>query len=1014
MSSRANSKAVLVSFGFSATSCRKSIIIAAIALLFTLYCIPKQAVSETANKGPELRRKLFIMERNLSRKKVDTPKTLGERVLTKTPAELPEAPATTAAKDSKGAETATSTAGGDGKNEPGSVSFGFEGGKLDSFSMSSTGLDLSEMTDFGLKVMLRSDSVDLDSLDKDGSMSDSFASSNRESYYGLQNFEEYKDLFAKDDKTKDYTMLGMGLSFETGGMKIGMLNYSKPPAKKKAAFFGSGTTGPYKMNATNVIPGSETVRVDGTKLDRGTGYTISYSKGEVSFAEEVASGSRVVVEYEVADSSGEPGRFTGFRIQSAGGGVEKPAVAGGGKPGASAAAMAKADAAPQGAGESAVGDDDKKDDGSFKFGPLEFKKWGASYLSDDVISYTSSGDEIKRVESAHQLFGFDGAVSLWKSTEIEIEAAQSTGNKQRELGSYARASFTIADSQASDLNPLGPYQLDDTKLPIIEDSEELRLNGELLTRDTDYTLDNEYGTLRLKKKDLNLSSLDSFEITYRYMTEEDQLSGDTGAQKDIAGGVSIKNTFGDLSHSYSFERRGADFMQVGGKTNNQLKNEKQEVAWKTDKGLSLKLGRNSADTLQDRNSGLKKTQQGTDYSANYTKGDLSFGITKSQQDQFDNKVIKDTDTTKSDRAINLSYAFSKKYKFSYNDKQSNGSDTRSGEVAETRSLDRGLKIEAEPMKKVNVSLGFGAGETGNTSSGVDRVSTKRSRNGSMKYRASKKLQFSYDMSENEYSNEVVALTEDTVDDAATDTTSTGNSDSKWTMQYRPDKDTSLMLRVTDSRQDQTNGTTDKTQNVMDLRRKLGENTDVQLQYSAIDSDRPTQTQSTDVKSVSVKTKKKWFDGMEITLKHEEQNSRIDRIVESATRTETGSSADQVTVKCSPFWKKRNVTVEYQLKNGDQATDDTEPTNDREARLKMEIEIPFVKESYIALKREMTGVTGSRETNQNITEISLNGNPIKGMTAQLSYKSEIFNDELTPSSSRSESSLNLVLKGTIEW
>ncbi len=511
----------------------------------------------------------------------------------------------------------------------------------------------------------------------------------------------------------------------------------------------------------------------------------------------VASGGRVLIEYELAESGGggEPGRFTGFRIQTAS--KESDLLS---------QDMSKPKTGAAAGNTAAVQPDDDQDQGGpgqFKFGPVSFDKWGVTYLTDDLITYKSNGDEITRSELSHQLMGFDGALSLWKNTEVQFEAAQSTGNKQRELGRYAKATFTIADSHASDGNPLGPYQLDETKLPVIEDSDELRLNGELLKRNEDYTLDPEYGTLRIKKKDLNLSSLDSFEISYRYLTEEDRLSGDAQAQQDIAGAVTMKNTFGGFSHTYSIERRGADFMLVGGKTDNQLKNEKQDVAWKSKKGLSMNIGRTIADSLMDRNSGLSKTDQGKTFSTNYTKGAINFGYTKNKREQFDNQIVRDTDSTKTDSAVNASYAFSKKYKFAFNQKQNTGSDLRSGNTSETYSRERGYKLDAEPIKKVNVMLGLGEGETRNTSAATTRKSSKESKNGSLKYRASKKIQLSFDMSTNSYSNDEAAVATQAAQ-SASDTVETGNSDMKWTAQYQPSKETTLMVRSTDSRQNQAN------------------------------------------------------------------------------------------------------------------------------------------------------------------------------------------------------------------
>ena len=65
----------------------------------------------------------------------------------------------------------------------------------------------------------------------------------------------------------------------------------------------------------------------------------------------------------------------------------------------------------------------------------------------------------------HTLMGLDGILKIGGSTEIGFEYASSSGDKSRTLGRFASATFTIADTRASDGNPNGPYYLATDTLP---------------------------------------------------------------------------------------------------------------------------------------------------------------------------------------------------------------------------------------------------------------------------------------------------------------------------------------------------------------------------------------------------------------------------------------------------------------------------------------------------------------------------------------------------------------------
>jgi hypothetical protein len=981
------------------------LLIAAAAALFS--CRPARA-GIAPDTGAELRRRLFQIERQLERKVPERPMSLREMLLEGMDqdwTDIGEISLGSAGEKGGGKENV------DGKKEPGNVNVSLGGGKLTGYSRSTTGLDLSDTAGGGLKLMLRDESIDLESLEKDGSMRDSFSAANREKFYGLGNYERFKDLFENEEKTKDYTIMGVGLDMDIGdGLSLGMLNYSKPPKRKKIVFFGNETGGPFRLQATNIIPGSEIVKTGGSERTRGTDYEINYTRGEITFSAPVADSERVLVEYELADGAGsEPGRFTGFRIET----VKKEDGKEEGVTAETQRTPIKEEDEKNDETQSAQRKEEKDSFGKYRLGPLSLEKWGVSYLTDEVVTYRSAGDGISRREVDHQLMGFDGSLSILKNTRVDFELAQSAGNKQSEIGRYARETFSITDSRTSDGNPMGPYQLDESKLPVVEGSDEVKMNGELLKRDEDYTLDPVYGTLRLKKKDLNLSSLDVIEVEYRYLTEEDRLAGETESRKDMAGLFSIENTFGKLKHRYALDRRGADFMLVGGRSGNQLKNEEQELSWDSGKGFNAVWGRTLGVSLQDGGTGLTRTDCGGRFSVDYKNDALQLSFKRDEKERYDNLAVRETENEKENTAFSASYRPGKKWGVSFDGTRSAGNDLRGGKESSTISNDKSIQIDGKPTKNLDLNFRFGRGADGNETAGTTRETEKSSRNVSAKYKAGKNLQLSFDSSSNDFSNAVTAA-ETGASTAATGTPETGNRETKWSLRYQPSVNTTLTLRLTDGRQDQVTGVTDRSQSALDVRHKINEKTDLQYQRTAMESGRPGQEQSTENESISVRTKFSWFDGMEITLKHDRQASSVERIAESATRTDAASISDGVSVKCFPFWKDRSLSVEYRDKRGDQLTSGQAPGGDREKTWKTGMEIPFFGESFIALNRETSRKTGGRAIGQERTEVSLNGNPAAGAALQFSYRSEVFTDAVSPQTSRRDSSLNLMVKMERKW
>jgi len=1008
-----------------------SVLTALIAMMFLFSGIAFCGEDEEGSADlAELRSRLRAMEKQLESRSSEAMTPLAARVLSRAGAVSTEAGgAAPPIVVGPAAAGVSKVAGKDDKKEPGSVSVGLGGGKLTAFNVSSQGLDFADSGDVKLKLMLDSDSEDVKAQEQDGDMRGSFSGSGSSSFYGTQNYERFKDLFSEEEKSKDYQITGLGFSFDVAGLEMSALNYSKPPKLKKVVFFGQDTPGPYKIQSTNILPGTEKVRVGGSELTRGASYTILYSRGEITFDRSLGVNERVVVEYETpGGSGGAPGKLTGFRLQTIS--ESRDSKAGDAISDNQNILKQKSDLRDAAAQEqSAIKDSseglnsetdvDARATGTFGIGKFSIDKWGVSYLSDEAVDYRmADGVAIKR-ELAHQLIGIDGMAAVGKSTTVEFEAAQSVGAKQRELGRHARTLFSISDSKASDGNPLGPYYIDENELPVIEGSDEVRVNGEELTRDTDYTLDLDYGALRIRKQGLNLSDLDVIELTHRYLTEEDKVSGESESKTDVASLVSMKNTWKGLTHNYTIESRGADFTQVGGRSGNQLDSEKQDIAWKGDGGLALAWGRSRSSALQDAATGLTRTNEANNVGADYAKGAVKVSLKKDTTEQFDNAETRGVDSTKDNIGATASYDISDKYSVSFNGKRSDGRDLRADAVSVTSSSERGYQLKAKPTKTLGVDLKYGEGESAAEASGRSRLTGKQTSDISMNYRPNKRLRLNFDASRSVFENEEFALSGESAAEPVV-SPPTGNSEIKIRATHQPMRNMNVIVQRKTSSSRQVTGETDKTQSLLDLRHKFNDRLDFQYQYVSTGSDRPNQSQSADMESVSVKTQAPWFDGMEITLKRDTQKTRVEMLVERATRMESESTTDRISVKCAPIWKERNVSVEFSNRNGGQAidTEDTETqqedTGDGESTWKFGVELPFARGSFWSVKREISKRNGRLSTKRENLDVSLNGSPLPDATIQLSYREETYSDMNNPQSNRQDSTINIVIKKNYSW
>jgi hypothetical protein len=84
---------------------------------------------------------------------------------------------------------------------------------------------------------------------------------------------------------------------------------------RRGTFQGNGTTGPYYVNGSNILEGTEKLRLNGTELVAGTDYRIDYNLGQVTFSAGRIINATDTVEftYESQNYNTTPGLLTGTR-----------------------------------------------------------------------------------------------------------------------------------------------------------------------------------------------------------------------------------------------------------------------------------------------------------------------------------------------------------------------------------------------------------------------------------------------------------------------------------------------------------------------------------------------------------------------------------------------------------------------------------------------------------------------------------------------------------------------------
>ena len=111
---------------------------------------------------------------------------------------------------------------------------------------------------------------------------------------------------------------GLQLGYKSGGFEIGLVRTDSRGEARTVTIQGTNSAGPYYLQSSQVIRGSERIEIDGVAQILGQDYTIDYEIGSITFvnrqtlqAKLIPPTSTIVATYESLNFSGGGGRVEG-------------------------------------------------------------------------------------------------------------------------------------------------------------------------------------------------------------------------------------------------------------------------------------------------------------------------------------------------------------------------------------------------------------------------------------------------------------------------------------------------------------------------------------------------------------------------------------------------------------------------------------------------------------------------------------------------------------------------------
>lgn len=120
------------------------------------------------------------------------------------------------------------------------------------------------------------------------------------------------------------SLRGVSVGYQGGGFSAKSVYSDVRGAPKTVSFNGTNSAGPYYLQSSQIVRGSETVMIDGVQQSLGEDYTINYETGSITFvnrstfeAKIVPPTSTIVATYEVFGFTGSRGQVRGLGLSYA-------------------------------------------------------------------------------------------------------------------------------------------------------------------------------------------------------------------------------------------------------------------------------------------------------------------------------------------------------------------------------------------------------------------------------------------------------------------------------------------------------------------------------------------------------------------------------------------------------------------------------------------------------------------------------------------------------------------------
>lgn len=111
------------------------------------------------------------------------------------------------------------------------------------------------------------------------------------------------------------SLRGVQVGYKSGGFSARALRSEAKGSPRTVTLNGNNSPGPYYLQANQIIADSETVRVDGLELVRGTDYIISYEAGSLTFIDRnIPPTSTIAVTFEALGINSRRGDLEGVGI----------------------------------------------------------------------------------------------------------------------------------------------------------------------------------------------------------------------------------------------------------------------------------------------------------------------------------------------------------------------------------------------------------------------------------------------------------------------------------------------------------------------------------------------------------------------------------------------------------------------------------------------------------------------------------------------------------------------------